>query len=153
MKKTLIFIAIAIGIASCKKEGTPTEQTQEETKTSNEQASQGQKKTPKIGVIFHGQCNYKGWHSEPLDEGSYNTARLKEFGVKDNDISSIEIPLGWAVALYNGGDFTDGGVEFHVANFFEPVACLATYQFTVIGDNFVDTFYLDNEVSSVRISH
>jgi predicted alpha-1,6-mannanase (GH76 family) len=53
--------------------------------------------------------NYLGGYSS-LPPGSYTTAQLSARGVFDNDITSITVPQGWTVTLYENDAF--GGASF-----------------------------------------
>jgi len=83
-------------------------------------------------VTLFGDTDYRGWVSNGLQPGAYTTAQLIAKGAADNDISSIEVPKGWKVTLYNKNNF--------------------------LGDSLVvdglDVYNLDameNKISSVRI--
>ncbi|QDH79418.1 hypothetical protein FKX85_10380 [Echinicola soli] len=61
-----------------------------------------------VGVFQH--SSYNGW-GVTLAEGSYTAAQLTALGGVDNDISSIKIPLGYEVTLYDGDNFTGDSYE------------------------------------------
>jgi predicted alpha-1,6-mannanase (GH76 family) len=55
--------------------------------------------------MVYKDVNYVGsWSSLP--PGSYTTAQLVARGVADNDVSSITVPPGWTVTMYDGDNFT-----------------------------------------------
>ncbi|WP_200976039.1 hypothetical protein [Echinicola sp. 20G] len=56
-----------------------------------------------VGVFQH--SSYNGWGLN-LSEGSYTTADLEALGGVNNDISSIKVPLGYEVTLFDGDNFT-----------------------------------------------
>jgi hypothetical protein len=49
--------------------------------------------------------NYMGRYSS-LPRGSYTTAQLAARGVANNDITSLTVPPGWTVTMYDGDNFT-----------------------------------------------
>lgn len=61
-----------------------------------------------VGVFQH--SSYNGW-GLTLTEGSYTAAQLVALGGVDNDISSIKVPLGYEVTLYDGDNFTGDSYE------------------------------------------
>lgn len=63
---------------------------------------------PQVTVFEH--CNYGGY-SAALALGSYDTAALAALGVKDNQLSSIQVPEGVTVTLYDGNHFTGNILE------------------------------------------
>jgi hypothetical protein len=83
-----------------------------------ESASQGQQIIPQIqfyseverplsstGLItLFSECDYGGF-SGALKVGKYNAKHLKQIGVYDNDIASIQIADGFKVILYEEDDF------------------------------------------------
>ncbi len=54
---------------------------------------------------FYQNYFFTGWHVS-LGEGSYTTAQLAAAGFRNNDLSSIKVPLGYRVVLYDGDNFT-----------------------------------------------
>lgn len=57
-------------------------------------------------VFLNGDCGYRGWLSDGLIPGNYNTALLQTKGFVNNQLSAIEIPKGWSVTLFDGDHFT-----------------------------------------------
>lgn len=51
-----------------------------------------------------------------LAEGSYTASDLVALGGVDNDISSIKVPLGYNVTLYDGDNFTGNDYEVGPGN-------------------------------------
>jgi hypothetical protein len=49
-------------------------------------------------------CNYGGY-SAGLSVGTYTLSKLQSMGVKNDDISSIQVPSGYKVTLYNDDNF------------------------------------------------
>lgn len=49
--------------------------------------------------------NYNG-RSSALPAGGYNTAALAARGVANNDVTSLTVPPGWRVTLFDGDNFT-----------------------------------------------
>jgi beta-glucanase (GH16 family) len=57
-------------------------------------------------VTLFGSSDYTGWVSIGLQPGSYTTTQLIANGAKNNDISSVEIPSGWRLTLYDKANFS-----------------------------------------------
>lgn len=83
-------------------------------------------------VTLYGDWDYKGWISNGLLPGSYTTTQLTQNGFVNNDLTSIEIPVGWKVTLFDKDNFTGDSIVLSNGD--------ATY---------VD--YMDNRTSSMRI--
>lgn len=66
--------------------------------------------TPTADVKLFQHCNYGGY-SAVLPVGNYNTQALNALGVKDNDVSSIRVPAGYKVTLFNNDNFTGNSIE------------------------------------------
>lgn len=66
------------------------------------------KRNPEVTV--YGDTTFYGWTSEGLQPGSYTTSQLANFGIINNEASSIEVPLGWKITLYDGDNFTGDSV-------------------------------------------
>ena len=49
--------------------------------------------------------DYHG-HSASLGEGSYNQAELAKYGINAKEISSLKVPKGFKITLYENADFT-----------------------------------------------
>lgn len=60
------------------------------------------------GPTFYQDCGYEGY-SVTLGEGNYTAAQLLAKGIKNNDISSIKVPVGYTATLFDGNSF--GGVS------------------------------------------
>ncbi|UYZ63111.1 peptidase inhibitor family I36 protein [Hymenobacter weizhouensis] len=56
-------------------------------------------------VLFCQHINYGGY-AVPLAPGRYTTAALATAGILTNDLSSVRVPAGYEVRLYDNGDFT-----------------------------------------------
>lgn len=54
-------------------------------------------------------CNYGGY-SAGLSTGTYNLGQLQALGVRNDDISSIQVPSGYKVTLYNNDNFAGNSV-------------------------------------------
>ncbi len=61
-----------------------------------------------IKIFQH--CNYGGY-SASLAVGTYTLAQLVALGVKDNDLSSIQVPSGYKATLYKDDNFTGTAVS------------------------------------------
>ena len=55
--------------------------------------------------VVYQHYNYRG-RSTPLRAGSYTTAALAAWGVANDDITSLTVPPGGAVTLFDGDNFT-----------------------------------------------
>lgn len=67
------------------------------------------------GVGIYQHSSYNGW-GVTLAEGSYTASDLVALGGVDNDISSIKVPLGYNVTLYDGDNFTGNDYEVGPGN-------------------------------------
>ncbi|NIG56788.1 glycosyl hydrolase family 18 protein [Chitinophaga sp. Cy-1792] len=56
-------------------------------------------------VYFYQSASYAGTMSLPLAKGTYTTAQLATAGVPDNWASSVKIPVGWTVIMYDNDNF------------------------------------------------
>lgn len=65
--------------------------------------------TTQVGVSVFQHCNYGGY-SATLPVGSYNTQALRTLGVNDNDLSSIRVPAGYKITLFNNDNFTGNSI-------------------------------------------
>jgi beta-glucanase (GH16 family) len=61
------------------------------------------KRKPEVRI--YGDANGNGWISEGLQPGSYTTAQLKQKGIFDNEASSLEVPKGWKVTVFENDYF------------------------------------------------
>lgn len=61
-------------------------------------------------VTLYGLCDFYGWTSAGLGPGAYTKDQLAALQVVNNDVSSIEVPAGWAVTLYDGDNFTGDSI-------------------------------------------
>ncbi|MFA6835300.1 MAG: hypothetical protein WCR04_02705 [Fibrobacteraceae bacterium] len=84
-------------------------------------------------VSLYGDINYGNLEAQ-LDTGTYTTAQLKALGVTDNDISSMLVPAGLTVKLYDADNFQ---------------TLLGTY--TSDQSNFI-TLGVNDKLSSIAIS-
>ncbi|SEW25622.1 Por secretion system C-terminal sorting domain-containing protein [Chitinophaga sp. YR573] len=66
-------------------------------------------------------CNYEGY-AVSLPVGSYTLAQLNALGVLNDDVSSIKIPSGLEVVLYQDYNFTGAAYIFPASDF----SCLVT---------------------------
>jgi len=57
-------------------------------------------------ITLYSECNYSG-KSVSLAAGEYNLADLKKFGMDNNSVSSLKVPAGFTVTLYEN-DFLRG---------------------------------------------
>jgi hypothetical protein len=68
-------------------------------------------------------CNFTGWQVS-LAPGDYTTAQLTALGALNNDASSLQIPPGYTVTLYDGDNFTGSSVTLK-----GNTSCLTTNSF------------------------
>lgn len=61
-------------------------------------------------VTLYGNINYRGWVSNGLLAGSYTTSQIVANGGIDNMLSSLEIPPGWTVTLFDGDNFSGNSI-------------------------------------------
>jgi hypothetical protein len=62
-------------------------------------------KAQTLHVSMYQNCSYGGWTAS-FGLGSYTTAQIVTLGGKDNDASSLKIPAGLTVTVYDGDNFT-----------------------------------------------
>ncbi|MBL4933101.1 glycoside hydrolase family 64 protein [Clostridium paridis] len=65
----------------------------------------GSSTNPTTGVTFY-QDIYYGGASKTLGLGNYTLSQLNSAGIPDNWMSSLKIPSGWTVEVYDGDNFT-----------------------------------------------
>ena len=61
-------------------------------------------------ITIYADCNMSGF-SAGLTTGNYTLSQLKTLGVYDNDISSLKVPEGYKVILFNNDNFTGTSKE------------------------------------------
>jgi hypothetical protein len=59
-----------------------------------------------VGVTFYADYSYDGAASSTLAKGSYTMAQLAALGVTNDWASSVSIPAGWTVIMYQNDNFT-----------------------------------------------
>lgn len=59
-------------------------------------------------VTLYSNCGYGG-NRKSFDEGSYD---VKQLGIGDNELSSIKIPYGWSITIYQNEGFGGGSQEY-----------------------------------------
>lgn len=58
------------------------------------------------GVFFYQDANYLGSSSQVLAKGNYTLSQLQAKGVSNDWASSLRVPPGWTVTLYQHDNFT-----------------------------------------------
>jgi enterochelin esterase-like enzyme len=61
---------------------------------------------PGDGVVFYQEFNYGGAAGQALGEGSYTLSQLAAKGVINDWASSVRVPSGYTVTMYQHDDFT-----------------------------------------------
>ncbi len=56
------------------------------------------------GVTFYGDANYGGW-SVTLGAGNYNYSEMVAAGIPNDKLSSLKVPAGFKVTLYENANF------------------------------------------------
>ena len=62
------------------------------------------------GVTFYSSVNYSGTASQVLAKGTYTLSQLAALGVANDSASSVRIPSGWTVTIYQNDNF--GGTSW-----------------------------------------
>jgi hypothetical protein len=86
------------------------------------------------GVKFFKDANYAGTVTSAIPKGNYTLGQLQAYGFVNDWASSMQVPSGWTVILYQHNDF--GGTS---------------WTFTGNNPNFTTTSGLNDQVTSVRI--
>lgn len=60
-------------------------------------------------VTLYGDISFRGWYKQ-ISTGTYDLASLTALGAVNDQLSSISIPKGFKVTLYENGDFTGSSV-------------------------------------------
>jgi poly(3-hydroxybutyrate) depolymerase/lysophospholipase L1-like esterase len=66
--------------------------------------------TPSGGVIFYQNADYGGTASQSLAKGTYTMAQLNAKGCPNDWMSSLRVPSGWTVIVYQNDNF--GGTSW-----------------------------------------
>ena len=64
------------------------------------------------GVIFYQDSNYLGSRSQTLAKGTYTMAQLQALGVPNDWASSLRVPPGWTVIMYQNDNLTGTSWSF-----------------------------------------
>ena len=75
------------------------------------------------GVVFYQDSYYAGTASQPLSKGDYTLAQLQAMGVVDNKASSLSVPDGWEVVVYENDNFSGKSCTFNASAPFIGAAC------------------------------
>jgi hypothetical protein len=57
------------------------------------------------GITLYQHTNYGGY-AVTLPAGNYTTAALSSRGVLNNDVSSVKVPAGCSITLFDGDNYT-----------------------------------------------
>jgi len=60
---------------------------------------------PSVGVKFYSSVNYTGTASQLLAKGNYTMTQLASKGIVNDSASSVKIPAGWTVKIYQNDNF------------------------------------------------
>lgn len=60
-------------------------------------------------VTLYGDTPFRGWYKQ-LSVGNYSLTDLQGLGIANDQLSSISVPNGFKVTLYENGDFTGNSV-------------------------------------------
>ncbi len=77
-----------------------------DTQASEKPLAAVQKNAQSSSITLFANCNYSG-RSAKLVPGDYNLAQLKKLGIDNNMVSSIRVPSGFSITLYEN-DFLRG---------------------------------------------
>jgi hypothetical protein len=94
------------------------------------------------GVVFYQNSNYGGTATQKLAKGNYTLAQLQARGFVDNWASSVKIPSGWTVKMYNDESLLGLGLIFLGQKW---TLTANTANFALLSPN------ADNTVTSVQI--
>jgi predicted alpha-1,6-mannanase (GH76 family) len=64
------------------------------------------------GVIFYADVNYGAARSQTLAKGNYTLSQLQALGVSNDWASSLRVPPGWTVTVYEHDNFTGASWTF-----------------------------------------
>lgn len=62
-------------------------------------------------VRVYGACDGYGWVSDGLRPGIYDFEKLRRMNFFNNEASSVEIPAGWKVIVYDGEELSGESME------------------------------------------
>src|SRR6185369_9309439 len=65
---------------------------------------------PDDGVTFYSSVNYTGTAGQKLAKGTYTLSQLAAKGIANDSASSVKIPSGWKVTIYQNDNF--GGTSW-----------------------------------------
>jgi hypothetical protein len=86
------------------------------------------------GVKFFQHTNYGGTATSSIPKGNYTLSQLQAYGFVNDWASSMQVPAGWTVILYQHDNFTG-----------------TSWTFTGNNANFTTTSGLNDQVSSCKI--
>jgi hypothetical protein len=66
--------------------------------------------TTPTGVTFYSSTNYSGTASQLLSKGTYSLSQLAAKGIANDTASSVKIPSGWTVIIYQNDN--EGGTSW-----------------------------------------
>lgn len=72
-------------------------------------------KVENTGVIFYQDLNYLGSRRTSLAKGNYTLAQLQAQGIPNDWTSSLRIPAGWTVIIYEHDNFTGATWTFNAS--------------------------------------
>lgn len=79
--------------------------------------------TPSTGVIFYQNADYGGAASQSLAKGNYTLSQLQAKGVQNDWASSLRVPSGWTVIIYQHDNFAGTSWTFTADTSYVGSAC------------------------------
>lgn len=103
------------------------------------------------GVTFYGDCYYSGPNAT-LGVGSYTLTQLADAGISNDNISSIKVPSGYVVVVYEHDYFSGKSWTFNsnASNFYD-YGCNDAMSSVIIAKSGV-TFYKDANYSNTSVT-
>jgi hypothetical protein len=75
------------------------------------------------GVVFYQDAWYTGASSQPIPKGDYTLAQLQALGVVNDRTTSLSVPAGWNVTVFDGDNFSGSSCTFNASSKYVGNAC------------------------------